>query len=163
MSKGAEFYKNCLSVVNFSKVFHRRAWFLGIDAAGNRAMNEPAEARHDQGIGAAYGTNPPIPVLGAGGQPTRSDSIQNEKMPPASFKRFLEGSPRNRRSTRVLGRIARSMIGREVSVRTSGNETVRGIVTTVLVEESGPKIMVQGTAYGLGQILTVAPPDPKIP
>lgn len=63
---------------------------------------------------------------------------------------------------RVTRRIAKAMLGKEVSVRVvNTEETVHGVVTSVLADGDNPRVVVGGSEYELSQVLTVSPPAPS--
>jgi hypothetical protein len=62
-------------------------------------------------------------------------------------------------ATPVMRRIARSLMGRVVSLRAGSGKTAHGIVTAVLIEGARPSVMVGGSQYCLEQVLTVTPLD----
>ena len=64
-----------------------------------------------------------------------------------------------RRFGELHHRIARSLIGRAVSLHVDAKTITHGIVTGVLNESGAPQIVVQGMLYNLEQILT-STPDP---
>ena len=59
----------------------------------------------------------------------------------------------------VARRIAKSMLGRAVTIRVAGGETIHGIVTDVLAGRRKPRIIVGGLEYPVTQVLTAAPPE----
>jgi len=59
----------------------------------------------------------------------------------------------------VAGRIARSMLGRAVTIRLESGDTIHGIVTNVLAAGRKPKVIVGGLEYPLANLLTAAPPE----
>lgn len=59
----------------------------------------------------------------------------------------------------VAGRIARSMLGRAVTIRLESGQTIHGIVTNVLAAGRKPKVIVGGLEYPLANLLTAAPPE----
>jgi hypothetical protein len=59
----------------------------------------------------------------------------------------------------VAGRIARSMLGRAVTIRLENGQTIHGIVTNVLAAGRKPKVIVGGLEYPLANLLTAAPPE----
>ena len=54
-------------------------------------------------------------------------------------------------------KIACSMIGRAVGVLAKGGAIAHGIVTSVHLGAGDPKLLVEGRAYGLEQVLTAVP------
>jgi hypothetical protein len=62
------------------------------------------------------------------------------------------------RAGKIIRRMAKALVGRDVTVRI-GTETTQGVVTNVLLKAGWPKIMVGGSEYCLGQVLTVTPHD----
>src|SRR6476661_11062109 len=60
-------------------------------------------------------------------------------------------------ATVVAGRIARSMLGRAVTIRLDSGDTIHGIVTNVLAAGRKPKVIVGGLEYPLANLLTAAP------
>jgi flagellar basal-body rod modification protein FlgD len=56
---------------------------------------------------------------------------------------------------------ANSLIGREVKLQKDKDTTVTGVVSAVNIEAGTPKIVVNGTAYELGQILSLTAPPPE--
>jgi hypothetical protein len=59
----------------------------------------------------------------------------------------------------VTRRIAKSMLGRAVTIRLNNGETIHGIVTNVLAAGRKPKVVVGGLQYPMAQVLTAAPPE----
>jgi hypothetical protein len=57
----------------------------------------------------------------------------------------------------ISAHIAGSMLGSEVSLRTGPRLPAHGIVTGVVLDAGTPRIVVNGAAYGLDQVLTVVP------
>jgi hypothetical protein len=57
----------------------------------------------------------------------------------------------------IRGNIAQSMIGRAVDLLVGAHRTKHGIVSGVDLGGGAPKIVVAGSRYELGQILTVTP------
>jgi hypothetical protein len=57
----------------------------------------------------------------------------------------------------VRNKIACSMIGRAVGVLAKGGAVAHGIVTSVHLGAGAPKLLVDGRAYGLEQVLTAVP------
>jgi hypothetical protein len=62
-------------------------------------------------------------------------------------------------STQVAARIAKSMLGRAVSIRLGNGDTIHGIVTEVLADGRKPKVIVGGSEYLVAQVLIAAPPE----
>ena len=62
-------------------------------------------------------------------------------------------------SAQVAARIAKSMLGRVVSIRLSSGDTIHGIVTEVLADARKPKVVVGGSEYLVAQVLIAAPPE----
>jgi hypothetical protein len=58
---------------------------------------------------------------------------------------------------RIRKNIANSMIGRQVNLLIGRDQTLQGIVAAVQIESGRPKIVVEGSRYDLGQVLTVSP------
>jgi hypothetical protein len=58
---------------------------------------------------------------------------------------------------RIRGNIALSMIGRQVDLLVGRDRTMQGIVAAVQIEAGRPKLVVRGSRYDLGQVLTVSP------
>ncbi len=56
---------------------------------------------------------------------------------------------------------ANSLIGREVKLQIDKDTTATGVVSAVNLEAGTPKIVVNGTAYELGQILSLTAPPPE--
>lgn len=110
-------------------------------------MNEPVQ--HDE--------RPPGTAGTAGGETTASRLSEAGRSVVGRSQDKLLGA--SSRMTRVSRRIAKSMLGRAVSLRMSTGETVHGIVTSVLLQGAKPRVVVGGFEYELGQILTVAPPN----
>ena len=52
---------------------------------------------------------------------------------------------------------ASGLIDRSVELRAENGTTVRGTVTSVTVEAGTPKLIVNGTAYGLQQLVAIQP------
>lgn len=52
---------------------------------------------------------------------------------------------------------ANSMIGRQVALQADANTVVTGVVSSVNVEAGTPKLVVNGTAYALDSVLSLAP------
>src|SRR5258705_11541934 len=59
----------------------------------------------------------------------------------------------------VAGRIARSMLGRAVTIRLDSGDTIHGIATNVLAAGRKPKVIVGGLEYPLANLLTATPPE----
>ena len=55
---------------------------------------------------------------------------------------------------------ANALIGRHVTVQGSGDNDITGTVLGVLVQDGTPKILVNGVAYDLNQVLRIAAPLP---
>ncbi len=55
---------------------------------------------------------------------------------------------------------ANSLIGREVDLQIGKDHTVSGVVSAVNIEAGTPKIVVNGTAYELGKVISVSEPAP---
>jgi hypothetical protein len=53
--------------------------------------------------------------------------------------------------------IANSMLGRLVSLRVGAKAAAHGVVAGILLESGAPKLVVNGSCYELGQVLTVTP------
>ncbi len=89
-------------------------------------------------------------ALGAEQNPHSSSGSKNRA--PRRVARSVAGA-------RVKRRLAKALLGQEVSLATNSGQTVHGIVTSVLAEGSEPRVVVGGFGYDLAQILTVAPPE----
>jgi hypothetical protein len=57
----------------------------------------------------------------------------------------------------VRNKIACSMIGRTIGVLAKSGAIAHGIVTSVHLEAGAPRLLVDGRAYGLEQVLTAMP------
>lgn len=55
---------------------------------------------------------------------------------------------------------ANGMLGRSVVLQAEDGALAHGAVTAVQIEAGTPKIVVNGQAYELGQVLTIAQPQP---
>lgn len=80
------------------------------------------------------------------------------EVPPSARRRAVRGG-KSTAASRVARRIARSMLGRAVTLRSGTGETIHGIVTGILAQGGRPRLVVGGSEYELGQILTVAPQE----
>jgi len=57
----------------------------------------------------------------------------------------------------ISSHIARSLLGRMVSLQNGTQHPAHGVVAGVLVDNGTPKIVVNGACYKLDQVLTVTP------
>ena len=102
---------------------------------------------------------------GAGAEASRLTNVgpltgeRGQEKPARSGNRMQGRSAAGTPAGRVSRRIAKSMLGRSVTLRVATGETVHGIVSAVLLQGAKPRVVVAGFEYDLGQILTVAPPD----
>jgi hypothetical protein len=109
-----------------------------------------------------FNPNPASSDCRSGGKVHASKSPQNLPIPAGEQVSRLRNKPSqptvlSASSTAVIRRIARSMLGRDVSVRTGTGETIHGIATSVISEEGEPRVVVRNAAFALTQILTVSP------
>ena len=79
-------------------------------------------------------------------------STRGENMNLAFNLKFARGHGRV-----VRQHMAKALIGRAVDLRADPHTIVHGVVTEVLTEAGTPKLVVRGTRYDLGQILTAMP------
>ena len=83
---------------------------------------------------------------------------EQAQVQPSGKRRAVRGG-KSTAASRVARRIARSMLGRAVTLRSGTGETIHGIVTGILAQGGQPRLVVGGAEYELGQILTVAPQE----
>ena len=74
-----------------------------------------------------------------------------------SINRRTNAQPPRTKLDKIRGKIANSMIGREVALLVGSDRTACGTVTAVQIEAGIPKILVAGSRYDLGQVLAVIP------
>ena len=72
---------------------------------------------------------------------------------------FMRKTIRGFRPTPVTRRIAKSMLGRVVTVRVDAERVMEGVVTEVKMNKAKPTVLISGLEFGLDQILTAAPAD----
>jgi flagellar basal-body rod modification protein FlgD len=55
---------------------------------------------------------------------------------------------------------ANSLLGRTVQLKEGDDQTIKGVVDAVFMQEGTPKLVVNGAAYDLSQLLSITPTQP---
>jgi hypothetical protein len=75
----------------------------------------------------------------------------------ATLQKYAAGAAQALQLKAINAHIAQAMLGRMVSVQTNAHVPAHGVVAGVLLDTESPKLVINGSCYDLGQVLTVTP------